>query len=107
MALGLVDAANARDLGGLSAADGRQIRPGQVFRANALNRLTDADIDVLAKLELSCVVDLRSEYEIQMIGPDRLPSPAPARLIGLPLADPDHGFFAPVTAAIPADTSPI
>src|SRR5262245_44213920 len=105
MSLGLVNAANARDLGGLSAADGRQLRAGLVFRANALNRLTDADIEVLAKLELSCVVDLRSEYEIRMIGPDRLPSPAPARLVALPLADPDHEFFASVTAVIRGDAS--
>ncbi len=105
MTLRLVNATNARDLGGLPTIDGRRIRPGLVFRANALNRLTDSDIDMLAKLELSCVVDLRSEYEIQMIGPDRLPSPPPGRLIALPLADPDHEFFASVTAVIRADTS--
>ena len=37
--LGLNGAPNARDLGGLPVADGRTVRPGLVFRAQALGRL--------------------------------------------------------------------
>ena len=42
--LGLINAANARDLGGFTTTSGRLTRPGRVFRANALNRLSDDDL---------------------------------------------------------------
>ena len=103
MTLGLVNASNARDLGGLATADGRRVRPGLVFRANALNRLTDADLDAVAKLGLACVIDLRAEREVEMVGPDRLPDPPPAQLVALPLSDPDNQVFAAVTGMMRGD----
>lgn len=103
MSLGLVNATNARDLGGLPAADGRRVRPGLLFRASSLHRLTEDDVAAVAKLGLSCVVDLRSEHEVEMIGPDRLPFPPPSELVALPLSDPDNGVFASVTALLRGD----
>ncbi len=104
MTLGLVNATNARDLGGLPTVDGRRVRSGLVFRANALDRLTDADLAAVGRLGLSCVVDLRSAREVAMIGADRLPTPAP-QLIALPLSDPDNEVFASVTAILKGDPS--
>jgi protein-tyrosine phosphatase len=97
--LGLVNATNARDLGGVQTSDGRHVRTGVLFRANALNRLADADVAVLGSLGLGCVVDLRSALEVEVAGPDRLPEPPP-RLVALPLADPDNEVFATVTRMI-------
>jgi protein-tyrosine phosphatase len=104
--LGLVNATNARDLGGIATSDGRRVRSGLLFRSGALNRLTEADLDVVAKLGLSCVVDLRSEREVDMVGADRLPNPPPGELIALPLSDPDNMAFSGVTSLIKGDPSP-
>jgi protein-tyrosine phosphatase len=98
--LGLANATNARDLGGLSTVDGRRVRSGLLFRANALNRLTEADLDTMAKLGLACVIDLRSEREVELVGADRLPSPPPGQLVALPLSDPDNHMFAAVSLLI-------
>jgi protein-tyrosine phosphatase len=96
--LGLANATNARDLGGLVTTDGRRVRSGLLYRANALNRLTEADIEAVAQLGLACVIDLRAEREVEMVGPDRLPVPPPRQLVALPLADRDNQVFAAVTA---------
>jgi protein-tyrosine phosphatase len=96
--LGLANATNARDLGGLLTGDGYRLRTGRLFRANALNRLTEADIEAVAALGLACVIDLRGEREVEMVGQDRLPFPPPRKLVALPLSDPDNQVFAAVTA---------
>ena len=96
--LGLVNATNARDLGGLPTSDGRVVRSGLVYRANALNRLTDADLEALGRLGLACLIDFRAPSEIEMIGPDRLPLTPPGRLVSLPLSDSENELFAAVTA---------
>jgi protein-tyrosine phosphatase len=77
--LGLEGAVNARDLGGYRTADGRVLRAGAALRADALNRLTDADLRALADHGLRQIVDLRSLDEVREAGPDRVP--------GLPTAD--------------------
>lgn len=59
----LQGAANARDVGGLPAAGGRT-RHGVLYRADALDALTVADVTELADQRgLRHVVDLRSEGE--------------------------------------------
>ena len=63
---------NARDLGGYATADGRRVKWGQLYRADALNKLDGDDLDYLARLGLRRVVDFRSEHE-QQDAPDRLP----------------------------------
>ena len=97
--LGLEKAANARDLGGYRTRDGRTVRSGVLYRANALNRLSEADVESVGRLGLVCVIDFRHQREIELVGADRLPDPAP-RLGPLPLFDPDHDVFTAVNAVL-------
>ncbi|MFI5320464.1 MAG: tyrosine-protein phosphatase, partial [Myxococcota bacterium] len=55
---------NFRDLGGYPTADGRRVRWGQVFRADSLAELSDADIAYLGRIGLARVIDLRGDFEI-------------------------------------------
>jgi protein-tyrosine phosphatase len=55
---------NFRDLGGYTTADGRQVQWRRLFRADGLDRLTEADVEVLRPLGLHTVIDLRSQGEI-------------------------------------------
>ena len=55
--LHLTGAPNARDLGGLRAADGRVIQSGRLIRSGALWRLTPEDIKTLQSIPLRTVVD--------------------------------------------------
>jgi protein-tyrosine phosphatase len=98
--LGLANATNARDLGGYLTVGGWRVRRGVLYRANALNRLTDDDIETLGRLSLACVIDFRHAHEIELIGPDRFPSTPPGRLVSLPLFDPGHDVFTTVSAML-------
>jgi len=48
---------NVRDLGGYPTADGRVVRRGQIYRADALHRLTAAGRAGLAALGINTVID--------------------------------------------------
>ena len=96
----LMNATNARDMGGLVVGGGRQIRPGVLFRANALHRLSDDDVLALGAVGLKCLVDFRHADEIAITGEDRLPTPPPGRLTSLPLFDPEHDVFTTVSAVL-------
>ncbi|WP_051813856.1 tyrosine-protein phosphatase [Kitasatospora sp. MBT63] len=85
--LGLTGAVNARDLGGYPTADGRVLRHGVALRADALSRLTDEDLAVLADHGLRRVVDLRSLVEVREAGPDRLPGLPAAALAAAEFSD--------------------
>jgi protein-tyrosine phosphatase len=93
VSLGLEKAPNARDLGGYVGADGRRVRRGLLFRADSLHRLSESDLAALAQLELACLIDMRSPREVESVGPDRLPDPPPARVVALPLHDPEEKIF--------------
>ena len=54
---------NLRDLGGHATRDGGVVRTGMVFRADGLNRLDEADIEVVRPLGLRTVIDLRTDHE--------------------------------------------
>lgn len=54
---------NFRDLGGITAADGRQIRRGKLFRSGALDLLSDGDRAHLASVPVAHVVDYRDPDE--------------------------------------------
>lgn len=77
---------NFRDVGGLSAADGRRVRRGVLFRSSDLNAATAAEFEHLARLELGVVVDLRSSYERNLIGVADLGDVA-ARVCSVPMLD--------------------
>ena len=55
---------NFRDLGGYPANDGSVTAWGRMFRADGLQRLTTADIEVVRSLGLRTVIDLRSHAEL-------------------------------------------
>ena len=50
---GLEGAPNFRDLGGYRAAGGSRVRPGRLFRSESLERLTDADLAQVARLDIA------------------------------------------------------
>ena len=54
---------NFRDLGGYPTADGGKVRWGQVYRADALHKLTEADLDSFGGLGVRTVFDLRGDAE--------------------------------------------
>lgn len=73
---------NFRDLGGYDSHDGRTVRWGLLYRSNALDELTRADLEYLAGLRVNLVCDFRSEPE-RGRAPNRLPEldrPAVANL---------------------------
>jgi protein-tyrosine phosphatase len=59
---------NFRDLGGYPAAGGRVTRWRTLFRADGLHRLAGADLEVIRRLGLKTVIDLRMETEIEERG---------------------------------------
>lgn len=59
---------NFRDIGGYRTTDGRTVRWGQVYRSDALHRLTDADLAELRPLGVRTLLDLRSGREIAESG---------------------------------------
>ncbi|HEV8296605.1 MAG TPA: tyrosine-protein phosphatase [Acidimicrobiales bacterium] len=54
---------NFRDLGGHPTVSRERTRYGRVFRSDGLHRSTPADIDVLVRLGIERVVDLRTAHE--------------------------------------------
>ncbi|ONM48528.1 tyrosine-protein phosphatase [Nocardia donostiensis] len=61
--IALVGPQNCRDLTGIAARDGATIRPNRVFRSDALNTATDADLQKLTELGVGTVIDFRSDTE--------------------------------------------
>ena len=62
---------NARDLGGMAAAGGREIRPHRLLRTAHLHDATDADVERLkTEYNLCRIFDFRSMGEFQAV-PDR------------------------------------
>ena len=74
---------NFRDIGGYRTQDGRSVKWGEVYRSGELPRLTDADVEQLAALDIQTVVDFLTEDERAARGPDRLPQGV--RKIDLPM----------------------
>ncbi|MER6099518.1 tyrosine-protein phosphatase [Streptomyces sp. NPDC001728] len=66
---------NFRDAGGYRTSDGHWVRMGEVYRSDALDRLTDADLAKLRRLGVRTVFDLRMESE-RSTAPDRVPAGA-------------------------------
>ncbi|MEU2391665.1 tyrosine-protein phosphatase [Streptomyces sp. NPDC007369] len=92
----LQGAVNVRDLGGYRTWTGGQVRQGLVYRSDALNRLTPADVTTVSGLGLAKVVDFRIPLEVQYDGPDRLP--AGTAPVSRPVSD--LGLFATLVGVI-------
>lgn len=54
---------NFRDYGGWASADGGHVRTGLLYRSGQHVGASDADLDVLAALDIRTVIDLRSNGE--------------------------------------------
>jgi protein-tyrosine phosphatase len=61
----LQGAPNFRDIGGYATVNGHHVRWGEVYRSNELSKLTTADADKVAALDVVSVIDLRTEDERQ------------------------------------------
>ncbi len=59
---------NARDLGGMPAADGRVIASGRLLRSGLLHDATASDFARFREIPLVAVVDLRTETEVEHQG---------------------------------------
>ncbi len=64
---------NFRDAGGYRTTDGRWVRMGAVYRTDALDKLTAADLAKLKRLGVCVDYDLRTTSE-RAAAPDRLPT---------------------------------
>lgn len=68
------------------SGDGRHLRPGVLFRSAGLHQLSDADLQAMAALGITRVIDLRASAEIAR-APSRLPAaPRPVVWSGAELA---------------------
>ncbi|GAB4584105.1 tyrosine-protein phosphatase [Nocardia sp. IFM 10818] len=89
--LNLASAPNARDIGGVpTQGGGGKIKPGMVFRADALSMLSDAEQQALVAAGITKVIDFRSPTESGQ-NPDKLPASIP--LQALPVYDPANDFY--------------
>jgi len=86
------DCRNVRDLGGLPTAGGGRIRPGTLIRSDSLQYLSAAGVDAVRRADVSRVLDLRSQAELE-----QAPTPFTHDPLGhwVPVqdpADPPHGM---------------
>jgi len=64
--IGLEGSFNFRDMGGYKTVSGQQVKRGKLFRSGNLAKLTNRDIDLVRKLNISSILDLRSAEEISL-----------------------------------------
>jgi protein-tyrosine phosphatase len=67
----LQGAANFRDLGGYTTADGHHVKWGEIYRSADMSKLTDADLDTLKQRNITYDVDLRGRREAAQ-APDKI-----------------------------------
>lgn len=77
----LEGAPNFRDIGGCMTAAGRAVRRGRIFRSQALADVTDHDLEVIGRLGIGAVLDLREPEERHR--PNRWPHTVPAQVISV------------------------
>lgn len=92
------DIASNTTTGNLTTADGRQIRPGLVFRSNKLSNLTAADLDTLTAKNVTLDIDMRNASE-RAEAPDMLPDGVEYRVADVVSIENGIGFgeFLPIT----------
>jgi protein tyrosine/serine phosphatase len=76
---------NFRDYGDYPVGGGRRLRRGRLFRSAAHAKATDADLEILAALDIAVVVDLRRREERL-----REPSRRPAGFSGMVIVNDDQ-----------------
>ena len=74
---------NFRDMGGYPLAQGRRVKEGLLFRSDHFSNLTDTDYQLLEKLGIKTVIDLRSHSE-RDLSPNRF-EPTVIQEIHLPI----------------------
>jgi len=89
----LSGARNFRDLGGYQSIDGRRIKKGVLFRSDELKSLTKHDLEVISKIGLKRIYDLRNKEE-QQDDPNELPLGHAIKQISVPFA------FAPLDETV-------
>lgn len=82
----LAGAPNFRDIGGCAASAGRTVRRGRIFRSQALADATEQDLEVIRRLGIGAVLDLREPEERQR--PNRWPHAMPAQVISVEATPP-------------------
>lgn len=90
--LGMEGTPNFRDFGGYPTTDGRQVKWGYLYRSGQLSALTEADVTLLASLELDLICDFRREDE-QEAEPSLLPASKPPRIASLPIVPGSNARF--------------
>ncbi|MEU7140739.1 tyrosine-protein phosphatase [Nocardia sp. NPDC046473] len=94
--IALQGAVNTRDIGGYRTYDGAKTKTGKAIRSDSLEKLTDADVQKLAGLNVKAVIDLRTPGEIQFAGADKaIPG---AQAVARPIDD--TGLFQQMLAVI-------
>ncbi|MFC7429219.1 tyrosine-protein phosphatase [Nocardia tengchongensis] len=92
----LQGAVNVRDIGGYATYTGDPTKAGKVIRADALGKLTDADVQKLGTLGIKTVIDFRTQAEVGAQGADRVPAGATA--VARPISD--AGMYLKMVQAI-------
>ncbi len=77
---------NFRDLGGYPTENGQPVKWGVLYRSATLAESTPGDLQNLSRLQLSTVIDFRSQAEKDE-EPNRLPDPPGFRVVEIPMLD--------------------
>ncbi|MEU6846615.1 tyrosine-protein phosphatase [Streptomyces sp. NPDC046716] len=88
---------NFRDAGGYRTADGHWVKMGEIYRSDALDKLTAADLAKLKRLGIDTDFDLRMASE-RSAAPDRVPS-GTSYVVADVLGGQDTGTTLPTTEA--------
>ena len=59
----LASCLNLRDFGGYETGDGRRVREGMLYRSGSLSKLEAADHEIVARLGIKLICDLRQDDE--------------------------------------------
>ncbi|MFE6892622.1 tyrosine-protein phosphatase [Streptomyces sp. NPDC057694] len=90
-------AVNFRDAGGYRTSDGHWVKMGEIYRSDALDKLTPADLAKLKRLGIDTDFDLRMASE-RSAAPDRVPA-GTSYVVADVLAGQDTGTTLPTTEA--------
>lgn len=69
-----LNAYNFRDLGGYRTKDGKYTKWGKLFRSGEINVITQQNIDYLASIPLTTIVDFRTAEEIEANPDTKIPT---------------------------------